>query len=237
MLAVVLAGGKGVRMLPLTKHVPKAMVVLKGKPILEWILLELKKAGINRFAIVVGHKKEKIIEYFGDRFAGSPIIYVEQKRALGTAHALLQAKGAAINEKQFIVCHSDVITKSDDIKRLINAEGKAVIALRIEKNAERFGVVEIGNKKVVSIVEKPKGLKEALVNAGLYKFDASIFEILSKLKRNPKRNEYELTDALKKLIEKGELRYIIMKQRVLDIGTIQDLKNAEKAKSLYLLRV
>ncbi|MCD6478830.1 MAG: NTP transferase domain-containing protein [Candidatus Diapherotrites archaeon] len=229
MLAVILAGGKGVRMLPLTKEIPKAMVKLKGKPLLEWILLELRDAGIEKLVIVVGYKKEKIIEYFGKSFAGLPITYVEQKRALGTAHALLQARDVAKSEKQFIACHGDVIAKSADIRRLINAEGKAVVALRLEKNAERFGVIEVKHNKIVSIVEKPKGIKEALVNAGLYKFDSSIFELLSKLKRNKARNEYELTDALKKLAEKNELRYIIMKQKVLDIGTIQDLENAEKA--------
>jgi NDP-sugar pyrophosphorylase family protein len=228
MLAVILAGGKGLRMLPLTKEIPKAMVRLKGKPLLEWIILELKKAGVNKLAIVVGYKKEKIIEYFGKSFANLPITYVEQKRALGTAHALLQAKDIAKDEKQFIVCHGDVIAKSADIKRLIDAKGKAVVALRLEKNAERFGVIEVKRNKIVSIVEKPRGIKEALVNAGLYKFDSSIFELLSKLKKNRLRNEYELTDALKKLVEKNELHYIIMKQKVLDIGTIQDLeKGAE----------
>jgi len=229
MLAVILAGGKGVRMLPLTKEIPKAMVKLKGKPLLEWIILELKNAGVNKLAIVVGYKKEKIIEYFGNSFAGLPITYVEQKRALGTAHALLQAKDVAKDERQFIACHGDVIAKGTDIKRLIDAEGKAVVALRLEKNAERFGVIEVKHNKIVSIVEKPKGIKEALVNAGLYKFDPSIFELLSKLKRNRARNEYELTDALKKLVEKNELHYVIIKQKVLDIGTIQDLENAERA--------
>ena len=229
MLAVILAGGKGVRMLPLTKEIPKAMVKLKGKPLLEWIILELKNAGVNKLAIVVGYKKEKIIEYFGNSFAGLPITYVEQKRALGTAHALLQAKDVAKDERQFIACHGDVIAKGTDIKRLIDAEGKAVVALRLEKNAERFGVIEVKHNKIVSIVEKPKGIKEALVNAGLYKFDSSIFELLSKLKRNRARNEYELTDALKKLVEKNELHYVIIKQKVLDIGTIQDLENAERA--------
>ncbi len=228
MLAVVLAGGKGLRMLPLTKDRPKAMVELRGKPLLEWVLLELKKAGIRKVIIVVGYKKEKIIEYFDNSFAGLPITYVEQKRALGTAHALLQAKNVAKDEKQFIVCHGDVIAKSVDIRRLIDAKGKAVVALRLEKNAERFGVIEIKHNEIVSIVEKPKGIKEALVNAGLYKFDSSIFELLSKLKKNRLRNEYELTDALKKLVEKNELRYVVMKQKVLDIGTIQDLENAQQ---------
>ncbi len=228
MLAVVLAGGKGLRMLPLTKDRPKAMVELRGKPLLEWVLLELKKAGIRKVIIVVGYKKEKIIEYFDNSFAGLPITYVEQKRALGTAHALLQAKNVAKDEKQFIVCHGDVIAKSVDIRRLIDAKGKAVVALRLEKNAERFGVIEVKHNEIVSIVEKPKGIKEALVNAGLYKFDSSIFELLSKLKKNRLRNEYELTDALKKLVEKNELRYVVMKQKVLDIGTIQDLENAQQ---------
>jgi len=227
MLAIVLAAGKGVRMLPLTKDRPKAMVLLNGKPLLEWILIELKNAGISRVVVVVGYKKEKIMSFFGSEYAGMPISYAEQKRALGTAHALLQAKDAAIAEKQFIVCNGDVIAKSGDIKRLIEAEGKAIIALRFERDAERYGVATVRAGRVVSLAEKPDSAKMALVNAGLYRFSSDIFDIISALGKNKARNEYELTDALKKFISAGELRYIVMKQRVLDIGTIQDLKSAE----------
>lgn len=229
MLAVVLAGGKGTRMMPLTRDRPKAMVLLKRKPLLEHLLCELKNAGIKKLAIVVGYKKEKIKEYFGESYKGMPIAYVEQKRALGTAHALLMAKSFAASEKSFLVCYADVIPKSSDIKRVINAKGNAIMAVRFEKNPERFGVVRVHSNKVVSLVEKPKNLRgKALVNVGLYRFTPQIFEILPKVRKST-RNEYELTDALKMLIDSGELRCVIMRRKVLDIGTIDDLKACEHA--------
>jgi len=228
MLAVILAGGKGTRMMPLTKDKPKAMVLLHGKPLLEHLICELKKAGIKRLLIVVGYKKEKIKEYFGNSYKGLPIAYAEQKKMLGTAHALLTAKSAAKDEKNFLVCYADVIPKSSDIKKVINAKGSAVMALRFEKNAQHFGIVKVFAGKVVSLVEKPNDFKGgALINVGLYRFTPEIFKILPKIRKSS-RNEYELTDALKSLIDAGELNYVLMKKTVLDIGTLDDLKFYEK---------
>jgi len=227
MLAIVLAGGKGLRMLPLTRDRPKAMVELRGKPLLEWVLLELKKAGIRKVIIVVGYKKEKIVEHFGKRFKGLSIEYAVQEKALGTGHALAQAKQAVEKSlaKQFIVCHADVIANYKDIVKLIKARRKYVMGLRYEEMPERFGVVRVKNRKVVSLTEKPKKVeKHALVNAGVYKLRKEIFGILEKLEPS-ERNELELTDALKRLIRKGKLSYVIM-NRVLDIGTIADLEGA-----------
>ena len=229
MLGVVLAGGKGLRMLPLTKDRPKAMVEIRGKPLLEWVLLELKKAGIRKVIIVVGYKKEKIVEHFGKRFNGLSIEYVVQKKPFGTGHALAQAKKAVekLSAKQFIVCYADVIANHKDVAKLINARRQYVMGLRYEAEPERFGVVCVKNRRVVSLTEKPKKVKKpALVNAGVYKFHREIFEILEKL-RPSKRNELELTDALKKLIRKGKLGYVIM-GNVLDIGTLADLEAAQQ---------
>lgn len=229
MLAIVLAGGKGLRMLPLTKDKPKAMAKLKGKPLLEWVLLELKKAGIRKVIIVVGYKKERIIAYFGKKFRGLRLEYVTQKKPLGTGHALAQAKNAVekISAKKFIVCYADVIVNHKDIIKLANVRSKYAIGLRYEAEPERFGVVHVRNRKVISLTEKPKKVeKPALVNTGYYKFNEKIFEILETLKPS-ERNELELTDALKKVIKKGKLGYVIMKN-VLDIGTLADLKAAQQ---------
>ncbi|MBN2127609.1 MAG: nucleotidyltransferase family protein, partial [Candidatus Diapherotrites archaeon] len=88
MNAVILAAGKGTRLKPLTDFVPKCMVELKGKPLIEWILTELKKAGIKKAVLVVGYKKEKIKEFIGEKFKGIEIEYVFQKKQLGTGNAL-----------------------------------------------------------------------------------------------------------------------------------------------------
>ncbi|MCX8190070.1 MAG: nucleotidyltransferase family protein [Candidatus Diapherotrites archaeon] len=223
MLAVILAGGKGIRMMPLTKDKPKAMIAFKGKPILEHLLDALVFAGINSFVIVVGYKKEKIIGYFGNKYKGIPIRYVAQKKPLGTAHALLQAKKLAEDKENFIVCNADVIPSVNDIKRMLIAKSKNILAIRQEDHPENFGVVSFNGNKVVSIAEKPKEAKSpSYVNVGLYKFSPEIFEIIPKLKKS-RRNEYELTDALKELIARKKLKCLKMKNRVIDISKIEDL--------------
>ncbi len=234
-VAVVLAGGKGVRMLPLTRDRPKAMVIFNNKPLLEWILLELSKACIKKVILVVGYKKEKIIEYFGKSFANVSIDYVVQEKPLGTGHALLQAKQAIAKHsaKQFLVCYGDVIASCKELKKIMEAKQENVIALRYEERPERFGVVEVKNGKVMNIVEKPKRIeKPALINAGLYKLSQDVFTIIEKLEPS-ERGEIELTDALKKLIENGKLAYVIVED-VLDIGTINDLVRLSKTKAKFL---
>jgi len=88
MKAVILAAGKGLRLRPLTDSKPKCMVELKKKPLIEWVLNELKKAGINKVVLVVGFKKEKIKEFLGEKFNGIELEYVIQKKQLGTGNAL-----------------------------------------------------------------------------------------------------------------------------------------------------
>lgn len=228
MLAVILAGGKGIRMMPLTKDKPKAMVALKGKPLLEHLLNNLAVSGITGFVIVVGYKKDKITGYFGKQYKGIPIIYVTQKKPLGTAHALLQARALVAKESSFIVCNADVIPSASDIKRIIKAEGNNILAIRKEENPENFGVVQFIRNKVISIAEKPNAVKRpSYVNVGLYKFSPEIFDIVSKLKKS-NRNEYELTDGLKVLIAKRKLACIKMRKDVIDISNLNDLNKWEQ---------
>ncbi|MEM4662897.1 MAG: sugar phosphate nucleotidyltransferase [Candidatus Diapherotrites archaeon] len=228
MLAIILAGGKGTRLMPLTKNTPKAMILLKGKPLLEHLLESIKKAGINEVVIVVGYKKDKIKSYFGSSYKGITIKYVEQKKQLGTAHALSKARFLIEDKKQFMVCNADVIPKAADIRRLIKAKGENVMTLRYEKNPEFFGVVTFKRNRVISIDEKPKNIKnKAYVNAGLYKFSCEIFNLLPKIKKSP-RGEYELTDALKVLAKENKLNCIKAKNEMIDISSLKDLEKWEK---------
>lgn len=227
MKAVILAAGLGKRMKPLTDDSPKALVELKEKPLLEHVLESLKKAGIEEALIVVGFGADKIMKRFGKNFNGMKISYAEQKIAMGTAHALLQAKGKI--RGKFLVGSTDVIVSPKLWKGLASAKGfEAVVALREEEHPERYGVALVSGKRLKCIVEKPKeGIGSNLVNTGCYAFSQKIFPALEAVKIS-QRGEFELTDAINAIAAKGKAGFALHRGKCLDIGTIEDLEKAGK---------
>jgi len=240
MKAVILAAGQGVRMKPLTDDKPKALVELKGKPLLQHVLESLQNAGVREAVIVIGFKGEEIEKRFGKKFGKMRLSYVWQRIAMGTAHALLQAKGKT--GKRFFVDYCDVIVEPALWKKLAAKKGfaegnfpkafakakgfDAVIALRREQHPERFGVALVSGKKLEQIVEKPQGKIESdLVNVGAYLFTEKIFDALKKTKIS-QRGEFELTDSINALAAKGKAGFVVYEGKCLDIGTKDDLKKA-----------
>jgi len=229
MKAVILAAGKGIRMKPLTEKKPKPLIEINGKSFLERQLTELNKAGIKEVVIVVGYLKEKIIEEFGGKSEGIDLKYVFQEEQKGTAHGLLCAK--KLIKEDFIQVNADLIFESELIEELKDKQ-RNVLVLRKVDSAKGFGLVEVKGKKVIGLIEKPseeqeKKLGEKLVNCGIYKFTPEIFDAIEKISLS-ERNELELTDAIKLLIEKNKVEWISVKGKFFDIGTIKELKEAEK---------
>lgn len=228
MKALVLAAGRGVRMMPLTKDKPKAMVLFKGKPLLEHVLKEIEQAGITECGIVVGFNGEKIISYFGDRHGEMKLKYFKQERQLGTAHAVSTAE-EWLNE-DFLLLSADVLIDSSLLSKLMEKKGfSAVFTLRHDDFPERYGVVETEGELVKNIVEKPRKAKgDSLVNAGVYRFSTKIFNAIRKTNKSL-RNEFELTDSIKILIDRGEkVGFVMLDGPCIDIGSIQDLERAEQ---------
>jgi len=229
--ALILAAGLGKRMRPLTNEMPKAMALLKGKPLLEHVLAALKNSGIEEAVIVVGHLKEKIIEKFGNEFEGTKLKYVEQKEMNGTAKAIgLGKEFFGKLDEDFIVLSADVIVPEKCLKELIEKNGFDVVILaREEEHPEKFGVLEIDKKKnlVFGLEEKPATPKSNLVNAGVYKFSAKIFDVIEKTGKNALRNEFEITDSIKILLkERRKVGFVLCKEKILDIGSLEELENA-----------
>lgn len=216
MRSVILAAGNGTRMGPLTENRPKAMLPIVNKPLLEHIILELKVAGIKDLCVVVGYCKEKIIEYFGNGSnLGVNIEYVEQKKQNGTAGAILVARDY-INER-FLVINGDTLIDGQDIERLCNTKGDAVLTAKKVDSPEHYGVLYVRGDKIEKIIEKPKESASNLANVGVYIFDPSIFDIIANTGLS-KRGEYEITDSIQSMIDSGkELRYILI-ERWQDIG-------------------
>ncbi|MCD6433985.1 MAG: NTP transferase domain-containing protein [Candidatus Diapherotrites archaeon] len=232
---VVLAAGKGVRMQPLTLEKPKALVELNGKPLIEHVLEAFEYAGISKAVIVVGYKKEAIIEYLGKKWNSIAIEYAYQNEPKGTANALIQAEKYLEHCKKFATANSDVIIDKTELKRIVNEASKllesneAVIVARKSKEPWKYGCLLVEGNRLREIVEKPERGKEPsnLINAGYYFFTPKIFEFAKKVKPSS-RGEYEITDAINMLAAEGKVAYIKTKKRVFDIGTIAELKEAEK---------
>ncbi len=246
MKAVVLAAGKGIRLRPLTKKKPKALIELQGRALIEWVLDSLKEGGIKETAIVVGHLGEMIEEKLGNESNGMPLTYLPQGEQLGTAHAIAVAE-AFVAGKDFICTYADVIAGGNIFKELIERFGEkkgsvfaeavekmerkfdAVIVGRTVRDPWRFGVLKVQGDKVVDIIEKPTVGQEPsnIINAGIYWFSSKIFEVIKRTGKSI-RGEYEITDSLRELAKAGRVGFVPYKGRCIDISSTEDLKEAEQ---------
>jgi NDP-sugar pyrophosphorylase family protein len=194
--AVILCGGKGSRLSPLTDEIPKVLVRINGFSLLEH-KLKILKGLVDEVILVLGHKGEMIREKFGNNYGGIRILYCFQEELLGSGHAVMQAKDL-LNDN-FIVLNGDDFYSREDIESLLS-ERFGILGFRVE-DPSFFGVLDVVDGNLVSIEEKPEKPKSDLVNIGAYAFDVSIFE--KKLEKSG-RGEYEIVDYLNYLVDKGE---------------------------------
>lgn len=187
MKAIILSAGEGSRMRPLTLTKPKTMLPVAGKPIIQYNIESLRNSGIKDILLIVRYKEEMVRDYFGDGSEfGVNISYQTQKDFLGTANAIGYGKGF-INDS-LLVLNGDIILDDEIITEIIKKYNQlkpdTLMVLTEVEDPSAFGVVEIENDNIKSIVEKPKK-EEApsnLVNAGIYVFNKDISIKLMKLK-------------------------------------------------------
>lgn len=226
--AVVLAGGKGVKLRPYTYEVPKPLLPIKSRPILEYLIEKLKEAEIREIVLCIGYLGEKIKEYFSDgkRF-GVKIYYNQEKEALGTGGALKKAKHLLKNQS-FLLVHGDILTNLA-IKDLINFHKNestvGTAALTLVKNPLPFGQLKLHGTKIVGFYSKTKkGEEESyLVNAGVYIFNREIFHFFPKGKKS-----FMLEDVLKHLIKEKKLSGFVFEDQWFDVGTPDNYEEAIK---------
>jgi bifunctional UDP-N-acetylglucosamine pyrophosphorylase/glucosamine-1-phosphate N-acetyltransferase len=202
------------------------MLPLANKPILEHLLTNTKKAGIKEFVIVTGYHDEQVRDYFrnGNKW-GVNIEYRTQRRQLGTADALRMVEVLA--DGNFLMINGDIIVDQIDIKRLTDKTNNTISVFKV-KDTKDLGVVEVNEGKVVRIYEKAEKPPSNLANAGLYLFTPEIFEAISQTSKSP-RGEYEITDSLQLMIDKG---YPVSYQEIgywLDLSYPWDLLPANEA--------
>jgi mannose-1-phosphate guanylyltransferase len=219
MKTVILAGGFGKRLKPLTDTRPKPMIEVLNVPIIEWQVRWLRKFGIKNFVMCVGYMKEQIIDHIGNgaKF-DSRIDYSFEEKALGTGGALLNAKQLVSNQGSFFVLNGDILTELDPNRlNIANSNVLAVVPLR-----SPFGMVELDvNSTVRGFIEKPE-IPDRWINAGLYRFTQEIFRYL------PQEGNIEVT-ALPALAKEGRLQAVRYKDIFWrSIDSHKDIEEASK---------
>ena len=209
-IGVILAAGKGTRLYPITDMLPKPMILIGEKTLIEYQIEILKKTGIKEIIIVIGHFGFEITKLLGDGSKmGVRITYVEQKEPYGSAHALSVA--SRFINRPFFLLLGDIYFITKDLKEMMNLfeekKANAVLGTKIEKDKnaikKNFSIFLDENERVIKVVEKPKTVKNNLKGCGLYLFDENIFEAINRTPQTALRNEYEITESIQIFIEMG----------------------------------
>jgi len=232
---IILHGGHGTRLRPLTHTGPKQLLPIANKPMSQYALEDLKKIGITDIGIIIGDVyPEKVKEYYGDGSDfGVKISYIYQEAPKGIAHAIKLCREFIGNEK-FVVYLGDNVLRKDLTSysaKFLSDDLDAMILLCEVPNPSQFGIAELNKqdpKKIIKIVEKPKEPSTNLAVIGIYFLTPKIFEKIDLLKPSW-RGEYEITDALQLLIDHGhKVDFDTVTGWWKDTGTPEDILHANK---------
>jgi dTDP-glucose pyrophosphorylase len=206
--AVLLAAGRGTRMREMTADLPKPMLEVRGKPVLQHVVEGLRDAGVGTFLIIVGYRADAVQNFFGD---GSrykiEIQYATQSVQDGTGRVIELARNF-VSLAPFVLGYGDILVAPENYKSIVDlAENvEAVVSVTRGEDVTKGGAVFVNDQMdVVDLREKSKSgeVTSPWYNAGLYAFRSSIFDFTAKLKPSP-RGEYELTDAIRELAQSGK---------------------------------
>jgi len=231
MKGVVLAGGLGKRLYPLTKITNKHLLPVYNKPMIFYPIQTLIDAGIKDILIVTGgNSAGDFLRLLGNgKIFGLPHLnYTYQEGEGGIAAALSLAEHFSRGDKIVVILGDNIIEKSikKEVEIFRRQKNGARILLKEVKHPERFGVVEFDKKgKIKKIIEKPEKAPSNFVVTGIYMYDSYVFEIIKKLKPSG-RGELEITDVNNRYLKKGELTYGILDGWWTDAGTFDSLLRA-----------
>ena len=215
MKAVILAGGQGARLKPITDYIPKPLIPINNISILEWQIRYLKKFGINDIIICTGYKTDQIENFLNKRDLGVKVRFSIEKTPLGTGGALKKI-APLIKEKSFLVFNGDIITNINLKKMLAKTNSIAAIELRT-----KFGIIETADGKVKKFIEK-KEIANVWMNAGIYHLDKKI------LKDLPIKGNIEST-TFPKYARSGKLNFIKFKNvKWYSIDSYKDIEDCSK---------
>jgi NDP-sugar pyrophosphorylase family protein len=220
--AVVMAGGLGTRLRPLTENTPKPMLHVGGRPLIERTIEKLKAAGVGRVNITTHFQPEKITDHFGGGDAhGVELNYVNEGEPLGTAGALDLLENW---NETLLVINGDILTNVDFTSMLDyhrNHGAALTVAVRQYDVQVPYGVIECNGVNVTKIKEKPK--QTFLVNAGIYLLEPSLRSFI------PKRTRFDMTELIDRVISNGGVVVsFLIREYWLDIGQLEDYARAQE---------
>lgn len=226
MKGVILAGGTGSRLYPLTKVTNKHLLPVYDKPMIYYPMETLINAGIKEIMIVSGRGHAgHFLELLGSGVDfGVHFIYEIQEKAGGIAQALSLAEDFVDGDSVTVIL-GDNIFQDNIEKDVTNFNGGAKIFLKEVTDAQRFGVAELKGEKVIGIEEKPKAPKSNFAVTGLYIYDSDVFDTIKTLKPSG-RGELEITDVNNYYISKGTMEYGVLEGFWSDAGTFESLLRA-----------
>ncbi len=231
MKGLILAGGRGTRLRPITFSMAKQLVPVANKPVLFYGLEALAEAGIREVGIIVGDTAKEIEQAVGNGARwGLEVTYIPQLEPLGLAHAVLTAE-PYLGTTPFLMYLGDNLL-TGGVKTLVEAfeirRPNALILLAEVSNPQEFGVAQLEGERVAKLIEKPKEPPSNLALVGVYLFDSHIFEAARAIKPSW-RGELEITDAIQYLIDQG---YTVEWQKITgwwkDTGNLESLLEANR---------
>ena len=222
-VAVIMAGGLGTRLKPITENIPKALVHVKGEPILLKIIKHLRFHNFNRIILTVNYKADLIQDYFKDgSHLGLKIEYIHEAKKMGTAGSLSLIETGKYTPDSFLVMNCDIVTDVDFTALMDFHESQKSLATMCVNQFDfnvSYGVVETCETKITQIKEKP--VYKFNVNSGIYVLNKLVF------KNMPKNEFYDMTQLFDKLILNGkEVHAFPLHEKWIDIGQFSDLERA-----------
>jgi len=212
-LGVILAAGKGTRMLPFSEQFPKPILPIGGKPLLVHQIEAMRDLGVREVVVVIGHLGYEIVRALGDGTDfGVSIRYVEQDETLGIAHALSKLERHI--DRPFFLFLGDIFFETENLGEMVGRLGRggrdetaAVLAVKQESDPalirRNFVVHTDDDDRVSRVIEKPRRPRTNLKGCGLYLFDIAFFDAVRRTPRTAMRDEYEITDAIQIFIDDG----------------------------------
>jgi len=229
--AIILAGGKGVKMRPLTYEVPKPLIPVAGRPVIEYTIEMLRSAGIREIIIAIGHLGEKIRDSLGNgKKFGVKLTYSEETGDLGSAGALRQAR-SFLDQKPFVVVNGDILTTFRISELTIfHQEDKYIcsMALSTKPNTQGYGVAMLRGERIVDFLKQDKKQTTQVVNAGMYVMNYAFFEYI------PKSGSASLEDCFVKLAHAGKLAGFSFEHPWFEVSTPVNYERAIKSWKIIL---